>query len=243
MSWGRNTMSTSYIYYPGPVYSCVMPRAQHIHLTVKSTDMLSRYLRATEDAFKATSASGYTAIAFKGRGTTVVIKQKKVPVRNLHLSESQQRIHSGVAQDKLLDASTVTHLFSHTYHRMCDDQSHWKASVPALAHRTSSFITNVSLSPADARSQVACARSEAAEFRYKFGYDITPDALARRLANINQAYTQRAAMRPLGIRKLIILFNFMLHVPHSSLSASNWIQQAFLLDSTQRLLDRNNKKP
>jgi len=57
---------------------------------------------------------------------------------------------------------------------------------------------------ADARANVTRARGEAAEFRYKYGYEMPCDALAKRLANINQVYTQKAYMRPLGIASTLI---------------------------------------
>ncbi|CDO53116.1 similar to Saccharomyces cerevisiae YGL011C SCL1 Alpha 1 subunit of the 20S proteasome involved in the degradation of ubiquitinated substrates [Geotrichum candidum] len=56
----------------------------------------------------------------------------------------------------------------------------------------------------DAQAAVTRARSEAAEFRYKNGYEMPCDALAKRLANINQLYTQRAYMRPLGVSITLI---------------------------------------
>jgi 20S proteasome subunit alpha 1 len=39
---------------------------------------------------------------------------------------------------------------------------------------------------ADARASVSRARGEAAEFRYKFGYEMPCDVLAKRIANISQ---------------------------------------------------------
>lgn len=84
--------------------------------------------------------------------------------------------------DKLLDATSVTQCFKIT---------------PAIGCVMTGQIS-------DARASVARARSEAAEFRYTYGYEMPCDALAKRIANINQVYTQRAAMRPLGVTMTLI---------------------------------------
>ncbi|KAK7699935.1 Proteasome subunit YC7alpha/Y8 (protease yscE subunit 7) [Botryosphaeria dothidea] len=57
---------------------------------------------------------------------------------------------------------------------------------------------------ADARASVMRAQGEAAEFRYKYGYEMPCDVLAKRIANISQVYTQRAYMRPLGVATTLV---------------------------------------
>lgn len=79
--------------------------------------------------------------------------------------------------DKLLDPSTVSYLF------------------PVAKH-----IGFCATGPIpDARNVALRCKAEASEFRYKYGYDIPCEVLAKRIANLSQIYTQRAYMRPLGV--------------------------------------------
>jgi len=120
-------------------------------------------LYQVEYAFKAVKSSGLTSIAVRAKDTVVAITQKKVP-------------------DKLVDASSVTHLFR-------------------VAKHVGVLVTGMI---ADAKAVVAKCREHAAEFRFQFGYEIPVDVLSKWLADQNQVYTQHAYMRPYGVTTIIL---------------------------------------
>ena len=56
----------------------------------------------------------------------------------------------------------------------------------------------------DAKSLVQKLRQEAGDFKYKFGYEIPVDLLAKECADKAQVYTQHAYMRPLGVAIMLV---------------------------------------
>ncbi|KAG6485599.1 proteasome subunit alpha type-6 isoform X2 [Zingiber officinale] len=130
------------------------------HITIFSPE---GRLYQVEYAFKAVKASGITSIGVRGKDSVCVVTQKKVP-------------------DKLLDQTSVTHLFP-------------------ITNYLGLLATGMT---ADARSLVQQARNEAAEFRFKWGYEMPVDVFSKWVADKSQIYTQHAYMRPLGIVAMIL---------------------------------------
>lgn len=109
-------------------------------------------------------------------------------------------------KDKLLDASAVSHMYKLSERIGCVMTG--LTGTPTLQIRFSRISWNFFFTLADSLSQVETARYEAAEWKYKFGYEMPAETLCKRIADLAQVSTQEANMRPLGCSNRIL---FSLH--------------------------------
>lgn len=116
-------------------------------------------------------AANIMSVGVRGKDCAVVLSQKKVPVCQIYKFQPCSTADLCLLKDKLIDPASVSHIF--------------KISPSVGCVMTGSI--------ADSRAWVTRARGEAAEFRYKYGYEMPCDVLAKRLANISQVYTQRVS--------------------------------------------------
>jgi 20S proteasome subunit alpha 1 len=115
-----------------------------------------------EYCFKA-AQSGLTVVAVRGKDSSCVVTQKKVP-------------------DRLMEASSVTHLF-------------------ALTPNVGCCVTGTM---ADCKAFVQRARYEAGQWTFDNGYAVPVAVLAKRMADLAQVNTQTASMRPLAVIATLI---------------------------------------
>ncbi|KAH0477091.1 MAG: uncharacterized protein KVP18_000166 [Porospora cf. gigantea A] len=122
----------------------------------------------------------YAFRAVKSTGITAcALKSKDVAVV---VCQKKVPSQGNMQQEKLLKASALTSLHS-------------------LSNEVGCCAVGL---PADCRAMVFRSRQEAAEFANKNGFPATPEVLSRRIADINQVYTQHAYMRLLACTGILI---------------------------------------
>ena len=115
-----------------------------------------------EYCFKA-AQSGLTVVAVRGKDSVAVVTQKKVP-------------------DRLMEPSSVTHLFS-------------------ISKKVGCCLTGAM---ADCKSFIQRARYEAGQWQLDHGYPTPVSVIAKRMADLAQVNTQTASMRPLAVIAIFI---------------------------------------
>jgi 20S proteasome subunit alpha 1 len=113
-------------------------------------------------------------------------------------------------QDKLLDASSVTSVYKLSNTVGCVQTgltADGRAQVQKMRQEVgelSSVVGTSTLSRFPSLSDIRCfVIVITAEFRYKYGYDMPPDAVAKRVADLAQVITQHAGIRPTGTTMII----------------------------------------